>query len=151
MSRRPANTAATFGRYLLFQLPGTVVAALLLATLVRWEQLSLTLGLILFGIWVIGEIAMFPVLRIAYEPDDARGGGTGLEGARGIARGALAPAGWVQIGAERWRAVVADGAAPVAAGTTVRVLEVQGLTLVVEPETGGEVPRDGEEPPASRS
>jgi membrane-bound ClpP family serine protease len=111
------------------------LAGLVLTSLVRWEQLSQTLGLILFGIWVVGEIALFPVLRVAYESEEDRGGAAALIGARGVAQDALTPEGWVRIGAERWRAVAAQEATPVAAGTTVRVIEVRGLTLVIEPAT----------------
>jgi len=139
--RAVKRSIATFGRYLLFQVPGIFFAGLVLASLVRWEQLSQTLALILFGVWVAGEIALFPVLRIAYEPDGGGGGAAGLVGAQGVARGPLTPEGWIQLGAERWRAVAAAGAAPVGGGDPVRVLEVRGLTLVVEPLQRSDDPR----------
>lgn len=135
------RATATFGRYLLLQIPGIFLAGLLLASLVRFEQISQTLALLLFGAWVALEIALFPVLRIAYEPDDGVGRVGGLVGAQGVARGPLTPEGWVQLGAERWRAVATPGAAPVGSGDRVRVLEVRGLTLVVEPLQRAEDPR----------
>jgi membrane-bound serine protease (ClpP class) len=55
-------------------------------------------------------------------------GVSGLIGAVGVARGALAPAGQVALQGELWRAV-AD--APVEDGAPVRVVEVDGLTLKV--------------------
>ena len=48
-----------------------------------------------------------------------------------MAETALEPAGWVRIHGERWRGV-ADG--PVAAGQTVTVAAVEGLTLKVRKE-----------------
>ena len=133
MKLRPGSNAAVFARYLLFQLPGCVVAAAVLAGLVHWEHLSPRLAYVLFGIWVLGEIALFPVLRVGYEPGGNRGGAEALVGALGVAQEDLDPEGYVRMGAERWRAVVASECAPVAAGAEVRVRELRQLTLVVEP------------------
>jgi membrane-bound serine protease (ClpP class) len=56
-----------------------------------------------------------------------------LVGDVGVVRQALAPAGEVFIQGALWRAQVEEGAEPVEAGQRVRVREVEGLTLVVEP------------------
>ena len=136
MKLRSGSSAAVFARYLLFQLPGCVVAATVLAGLVHWEHLSPTVAYALFGIWVVAEIALFPVFRIGYETGGTRGGAEALIGALGVAQEDLDPEGYVRIGAERWRAVVASGCAPLAAGAEVRVREVKQLTLVVEPANG---------------
>jgi membrane-bound ClpP family serine protease len=133
MKLRSDSSAAVFARYLLFQLPGCVVAAAVLAGLVHWGHLSPTVAYALFGIWVVAEIALFPVFRIGYETGGARAGAEALVGAMGVALEDLDPEGYVRMGAERWRAVVAGGCAPVAAGAKVRVREVRQLTLVVEP------------------
>jgi membrane protein implicated in regulation of membrane protease activity len=133
VKRRPGGSAAVFARYLLFQLPGCVVAAAVLAGLVHWEHLSPTIAYMLFGIWVLAEIALYPVFRVGYEPGGGRGGAEALVGALGVAQEDLDPEGYVRVGAERWQARVANGRAPVAAGAEVRVREVRQLTLVVEP------------------
>jgi membrane protein implicated in regulation of membrane protease activity len=133
MKLRPGSSAAVFARYLLFQLPGCVVAAAVLAGLVHWEHLSPAVAYVLFGIWVLGEIALFPFLRVGYETGGTQGGAEALVGALGVAQEDLDPEGYVRMGAERWRAVVASECAPVAAGAEVRVREVRQLTLVVEP------------------
>jgi len=133
MRLRAGGTAAVFARYLLFQVPGCVAAAAVLAGLVHWEHLSPTAAYVLFGIWVVSEIALFPILRVGYETGGAHAGAEALVGALGVAQQDLDPEGYVRIGAERWRAVVAGGCAPVAAGAPVRVREVRQLTLVVEP------------------
>ena len=52
-------------------------------------------------------------------------------GAEGVVTTALDPKGVVQLEAERWTAVSAAG--PVPAGTRVRVVGIEGLTLQVEP------------------
>ena len=59
----------------------------------------------------------------------ASGGGPGMIGETGVARGALAPEGQVAIHGEIWRAL-AEGP-PLAEGARVRVVDVQGLTLKV--------------------
>ena len=46
---------------------------------------------------------------------------------------ALDPSGYVSVGAELWSAELPPESAPVAARSAIRVLEVRGLTLLVEP------------------
>jgi membrane protein implicated in regulation of membrane protease activity len=133
MKLRSGAGAAVFARYLLFQLPGCVVAAGVLALLVRFGHLSPTLAYVLFGIWVVVEIALFPVFRVAYEPGGKIAGVEALIGALGVAQEDLDPEGSVRLGPERWRAVAGGDCSPVPAGTPVRVREVRQLTLVVEP------------------
>ena len=58
-------------------------------------------------------------------------GDQGMVGALGVAQTELAPAGKVFVHGEIWQARAAGKIQP---GTRVRVKEVQGLTLVVEPE-----------------
>ena len=58
-------------------------------------------------------------------------GGQGMVGEVGVAQTELAPAGKVCVHGEIWQARAAGKIQP---GTRVRVKEVQGLTLVVEPE-----------------
>jgi|GEM_PF-2349623 len=131
MNTRPTSTAATFLRYLVLQLPGFVVAAGVLTWLVRAGHLTAPIGYILLALWVLGEIAMFPVMRVAYEPGTAHTGIEAMVGALGSAETALDPDGFVRVGAERWRAVAQGGR--IAAGSAVRVDHVRALTLVVEP------------------
>lgn len=64
-------------------------------------------------------------------------GATGLVGQTGVARGALEPEGQVSVQGEIWRAI-ADR--PLADGTPVKVVEVQGLTLRV---VGSDAPGGG--------
>jgi membrane-bound serine protease (ClpP class) len=62
-----------------------------------------------------------------------------LIGAVGEVRVPLDPEGQVFVGGALWRATVDDGAAPAAVGSRVRVREVDGLTLHVEPVPAGEI------------
>ena len=87
----------------------------------------------MLALWIVKDLALFPILRIAYEPAGGSGGAENLIGALGIVSADLDPEGWVRIGAERWRARVSREHAPVPAGSTVRVTAVDGLLLRVEP------------------
>jgi membrane protein implicated in regulation of membrane protease activity len=121
------------GKYALFQIP-ELLAVMVLAWYARgWLGLSDRGVAILVALWIVKEVALFPLLRRAYEPSSG-GGAAALVGAPGRAEEALAPAraGWVRVGAELWRAELADGAPPLPAGARVRVSAVRGLTLLVE-------------------
>ena len=123
---------------MLLQIPGWILVGGLLALGVRWWGLSLRLALALFGVWLLKDAVLFPFLRVAYEPGGGGAGADALVGARGVASQSLDPRGYVRVGAELWRAEVADGARPIPRGGGVRVRHVRGLTLVVEPEAGEE-------------
>lgn len=58
-----------------------------------------------------------------------------LLGAAGDVRVRLDPVGQIFVEGALWKARVDDGGAPVEVGRTVKVREVDGLTLVVEPAT----------------
>jgi membrane-bound ClpP family serine protease len=131
---RRASTRHVFLRYLGFEAPSWVLLAAVLGVLVKIWELSLPMAALLLGLWVLKDLALFPVLRIAYEPGGGSGGAENLIGARATAAGELDPEGWVRIGAERWRARVRSEHAPVASGAALRVTAVRGLLLLVEPD-----------------
>jgi membrane-bound ClpP family serine protease len=119
-------------KYLTLQLPGWSFAAIVLGLLVFHGDLSLPVAALLFAAWIAKDFALFPILRIGYEHSSPDGTGT-LVGALGTARETLDPEGWVRVGSELWRARVDAERAPVQEGAAVRVLEVEALTLRVEP------------------
>lgn len=123
-----------FGRYLLLQIPGLFVVGVALVLLVRWTSLTEFMAWALFGLWVLKDLALFPILRVGYENHAGSGGADGMVGATGVAEEALAPgkAATVHIGPERWSARLAEGATPLPAGAPVRVVAVRDLTLLVE-------------------
>jgi membrane protein implicated in regulation of membrane protease activity len=123
-----------FARYLVLQIPGQFIAAVTLVMLVRWTELTPMLAGILFALWVIKDLAMFPVTRVAYEPQASGQGADALLGVLGVAQEDLAPeqTGYVRVGAELWRAQLC-GDESVIKGATVRVTDVRDLTLQVEP------------------
>jgi membrane-bound serine protease (ClpP class) len=78
---------------------------------------------------VIAAVSMG--LRALYRP--ASTGAAGMLGQVGVVKRALDPEGQVLIDGELWQAVAEDG--PVAAGETVRVARMDGLTLTVTRST----------------
>jgi membrane protein implicated in regulation of membrane protease activity len=118
------------GKYLLLQLPGFAIVGGLAYAAHRWLGLRSELALAAVALWMLKDAVLFPFVRRAYEVEP-RPAAAGLLGARGVAEEAIAPEGCVRLGPERWRARLAAGAAPIAAGGAVRVEAVEGLTLRV--------------------
>jgi membrane protein implicated in regulation of membrane protease activity len=124
----------TLRRYVLFQLPGWSLAALLLLGLASAGGLTVLTAVGLFLLWVAKDFVLYPLVWNAYLP----GGETAAErviGKRAVARDALNPWGYVEIESELWRAELAPGEAPVPPGGAVTILAVEGLTLFVTHET----------------
>lgn len=127
-----ARPWATLGRYLLFQLPGWGLGLLVLALLVRRDWLAPRWAVLMASTVVVLDLALYPWLRVAYEPQPERDHPR-LLGARAVALAALGPGeeGWVRVGPERWRARLAAGSAAVAEGEALEVRDLQALTLIV--------------------
>ena len=122
------------GRYVVLQIPGLFIAGVTLFVLVRWTSLSEPVAWGLVGLWVLKDLALFPIMRIGYATHAGAGGADGMVGAEGVAQEARAPGApaTVRIGPERWTARLAEGATPLPAGAPVRVVAVRDLTLLVE-------------------
>ncbi len=133
MSPERSRAAWVAGKYLLLQIPGWLIVGCLVTAAVRWWGISPLTACLLFAAWLVKDAVMFPFLKSAYEPSDENTGG--LVGARAVTSDRLDPAGWVRLGPERWRAELVHGHEPVAKGTTVRVLAVNGLIVTVEPDS----------------
>ncbi|UCE86044.1 MAG: NfeD family protein [Deltaproteobacteria bacterium] len=129
----PGERLGVVGKYWLFQSPGIVMAAVVLYGLHAYEILTPRWALVLFGLWIAKEVALFPLVRIAYEPH-RRGGAHDLVGASGVAVEDLDPTGYVRLGPELWRAEIRGSGQPIPAGARVRVCAVLGLTLLCEPD-----------------
>jgi membrane protein implicated in regulation of membrane protease activity len=121
-----------FLRYWLLQIPGMVAAAAVLAALVRWGDLAPRLALLLFALWVLKDLAFYPVLRVAYQPASGREVRE-LVGAIGTARGELAPSGYVRVEGELWRAEATPEAGTIRDGGRVRIVAKRSMSLLVEP------------------
>lgn len=120
-------------KYLLFQLPGWVLAAVILAVLRYWAGIPGWVALGVFVLWVIKDLVMYPLLRTAYE-SGVKTGADRLIGARGVAQGELSPRGYVRVRGELWQAEVKPSDGPVPPGGRVKVLAAEGMTLIVTAE-----------------
>jgi membrane-bound serine protease (ClpP class) len=116
-------------RYLIFQLPGWAIAALVAAFLWTMGTIPAWAAGVLFAAWLAKDLALYPLLRRAYEP--APGPGADLVGREGVARERLAPSGYVEVRGELWHAELLPGEGQVRAGGRVVVRRVDGTTLHV--------------------
>ncbi len=82
-------------------------------------------------LWVVKDVALFPRVRRAYEYGDNRPT-KGLVGLEATVIDVLDPVGYVKVRGELWRAEIRDGRQPVAVGQKTTVVDIQGMTLIVE-------------------
>lgn len=120
----------TFTRYVLFQIPGWLIAALVLIGLREWTGLSLQAAVGIFSLWVAVDFALYPFLRKSYERD-VRTGSERLIGERGTASEWLRPQGYIEVHGQLWRAVADPQDHPLPPRTPVRIVSASGLTLTV--------------------
>lgn len=117
-------------KYFLLQIPGWVLAGVLLGALHRHAILPLWAAVAVWILYVGKDFALYPYLRNAYH-SDGKTGAEGLVGVVGIAKQALAPEGYVQVHGELWRARAEPQAERILPGTRIRVVAADGLTLIV--------------------
>jgi len=132
-----ASKHRTLVRYTMFQIPDLILLSLVLAAAVRWWDLSVLTAYGLVAAWIAKDVVMYPIVRVAYEAGDSSGT-EAIRGALGVVTQTLTPSGYVRLGSERWRAELARGSETVSAGSAIRVVELRGLTLIVEPVNSAE-------------
>lgn len=125
-------TTAT--RYALYQIPGILVCAMIIAVVWRLTSWPVSWGVLALVLWIVKDAAVYPLVRDAYERSDSDEGG-GLVGRTAEVIEALAPDGRVRVRGELWRARLreqdAEQAQSAIAGTTVSVERIEGLRLIV--------------------
>lgn len=133
----------TLLKYLIVQLPEWIIAVVAAWMFHRLYALPWWAGLLLVGLWIAKDLALYPRMRPFYEssPAEAR-----IVGDTGIAVTDLSPRGFVRVCGELWQAEAADGA-HVADGFTVCIRDIRGLLLIVEPVPAEVHERDTAERP----
>jgi membrane protein implicated in regulation of membrane protease activity len=121
----------TFTRYMLFQIPGWVIAALVLMGLREWTGLSFWAAIGIFVLWVIIDFALYPFLRKSYERN-VKTGSERLIGEHGVAKEWLRPEGYVEVHGHLWRAVAEPKDQPISPESPIRIVSADGLTLTVK-------------------
>lgn len=120
-----------FTKYVLLH---TVELALLAAALIvlgRFVRLPLWLILVILAASAIKDIALYPKVWRAYASPDNRPLRE-LVGLEAWVIYDLDPAGYVRVAGEIWKARVGDPRRPARKGDAARVVDVEGMTLVVE-------------------
>ena len=117
-----------FWRYWLLQVPGWVILAAVLAGAHRYFSLSLSAAAGVFALWLVKDLALYPLLARHYAVRDGEAHER-LVGSRAVAEQSLSPRGYVSLRGELWLAEAADG--PIDSGEEVLVESVDGLKLRV--------------------
>jgi membrane protein implicated in regulation of membrane protease activity len=116
-------------KYLLFQIPGWIITAIVLLILLHWEFIPKWLAVLCFVAWLLKDLLLYPFLRRAYEPGVT--GSARLVGSRGVAEGDLAPTGYIRVRGELWRAVVSPADNVIRSGTEVEVVSADRMEVFV--------------------
>jgi membrane protein implicated in regulation of membrane protease activity len=124
------SSMGAWKKYALFQLPGCVGAAIVLLGLVEWFSLPPWLALGLFSLWVLKDIALYSIVRSAYE-SDVKTGVERLVGEIAVAQERLDPHGTVRVRGELWQAAAEPTEQPIEPKSEVRIIAATGLTLTV--------------------
>jgi membrane-bound ClpP family serine protease len=122
-------------RYALLQLPGLAAVVGVVILVRHWGVFADYYAWIAVGLWIAKDMVVFRYVWRAYDwdnPSHTRW----MIGKRGRVKEKLDPKGYVQIGGELWRAEAQDPSQPIAEGAWVRVLEMEGLLLVVSSDVG---------------
>ena len=119
-------------KFILLQIPLLVLLPVVLYFIRQWVDIPIWLIWGLVALLIIKDTIMFPIVWRSY--DQSHPGDSSIIGKRGIAKDRLAPTGYIQVRSELWRAEVKEGCSPIANGKGVRVVGIEGLTLIVQPE-----------------
>lgn len=122
----------TWQRYLLFQIPGWLIAVAVFALVRHWNLLAEWLAILGLAAWVIKDFALYPFVRLAYETKTPTGSQI-LVGARGVVEQELAPEGYVRVRGELWRAVADPAGQKISPGTPIEIVDVERMKLIVRP------------------
>lgn len=123
----------TWVRYVLFQIPQWLLLAILLALAAETMALSAPVARGLFLLWVLKDLAVYPLVRHGYEANSLTGSER-LVGHKAVTFQRLAPKGYVKIQGELWRAEARPPNEPIPANCAVSIVGADRLTLIVEAE-----------------
>ncbi len=113
-----------------------MITAIILLGLRYWIDLPFWIAVGAFLLFVIKDLVFYPLLRVAYESREKTGSGR-LVGLQGVARERLDPRGYVHVRGELWHAETEPADGPILAGSRVKVVAANGMTLIVAKEDAG--------------
>jgi membrane-bound ClpP family serine protease len=120
-----------FRTYLIANSPQWLLLAVLAWMAEHYLEVAWWIGAGLVALWILMDLLLFPVMRHYYRsvPSERR-----IVGNEGVTLSRLHPRGFVRVHGEIWQAEAANGAAgEILEGTRVRVRDVRGLLVLVEP------------------
>jgi len=120
-------------RYGLLTIPGTVVLILVLIVVRNWVEIPFWLQVTFIFLWIAKEVILFPFVWRAYDHTRSEVSRS-MIGERGLTRQKLAPAGYIRVQGELWKAEKMPGEPPIEKDKWVRVIKIEGLKLSVIPE-----------------
>jgi membrane protein implicated in regulation of membrane protease activity len=123
-----------FVRYWLLQLPGWVLLLAVMWLLRWWLDFADWIPWAVLGLWFVKDLALYPLLKHAYDPANRPTAIRRLIGHSGTAEQDLDPAGFVRVRGELWRAEAEDASQGIRSGERVRVVDAEGMTLRVAAE-----------------
>ena len=118
--------------YILASIPGWTVAAFVAVVLHRLLDVPGWAAAAVVVVWIAADLAMFPRMRRYYTSEPAA---RRMVGENGTAFSPLSPRGVARVRGELWQVVLADRNTSLPDGAAVRVCDVHGLELTVEPAT----------------
>lgn len=119
-------------RYILLQIPGIFLLIMVLILFRQWLDIPTWLIWSFLSLWIAKDAILFPFVWQAYD-QNKDGISKAIIGMRGIAKDRLAPFGYIQVKNELWKAELMKGCSPIDRGKSVRIHEIRGLTLLVQP------------------
>ena len=97
-----------FTRYLLLQIPGFAAVLVAMVLLNRLLGVAGWVGALVIVGWVLKDLALYPLLRPAYERTEHLTPRARMLGERGVVEQALDPSGYVRLRGELWQAESED-------------------------------------------
>ena len=119
-------------RYALIQLPGIALVVAALLAIHYFVEIPLWVALAVIAVWIIKDIAMFPIVKDAYS-NRSSDSASSMSGMKGKVLIPLSPVGTVRVRGETWQARTDGRQMNIERGQTVQVKGRNGLTLLVEP------------------
>ena len=129
-------------KYLLIQMPSWALWAMVLILVRHWIQFPGWVTPAIVAAWAVKDIVMFPFVWQAYDSERGERAHPRV-GARAVVVRKLSPEGYVQVSGELWKAELAGEEGSPPEGGAVRVLDIRGLTLIVEPVKDESDGKDG--------
>jgi membrane-bound ClpP family serine protease len=123
----------TFAKYLLLEIPQWFLLVFILWVLVETTGVPVWAAQGFFVVWVLKDLALFPLVRNAYE-NDAKTGAEELIGVKATTQERLDPEGFVAIHGVLWKARADPADQPISRDSVVTVCAASGLTLIVRAE-----------------